>query len=324
MNKYLIILLILFVVVIVFCIGITVLGGGLYWIKQRRAAALSETATSAALLAALEPTLTALPTYPSESSTALPDCTDAQGTPSGACGSPATTPTTAPPSPTAEKTPNVDFNGMSFYLDPRLAQGVLPEIVPAAPGDPSQAMAGEVHPEYTQFTLQGYILRDTFHSPRIYIYPLNDYRTLDSSVDEIASRLTQVLEEQPAQAENLPFLPLWNAGQMFHAQIKYLDFKNGKGVRYLTQYGQAIYPVNNHDLFYTYQAISEDGLWYVAAVLPVSHPLLPASYDGGDPGINDPQSYFAQVSTQLSALDPNSFNPSLLQLDELVSSLKVR
>lgn len=324
MNKNLVILLILFMILIVFCIGVAGLGGGLYWISQRRAAALNETATSVALLAALEPTLTASPIYPPESPTALAECTNEQGTPSGACGAPATNTPTALPSPTAEKTPNVDFNGMSFYLDTRLAQGVLPEIVPAAPGDPTQSMAGEIHPEYTQFTLQGYILRDTFHSPRIYIYPLNDYRAMDSSVDEMANRLTQLLAEQPAEAENLPFLPLWNAAQMFHAQIKYLDFKNGKGVRYLTQYGQAVYPINNHDLFYTYQAITDDGLWYIAAVLPVSHPLLPVSYDGGDPGINDPQSYFTQVSTQLSALDPNSFNPSLLQLDELVSSLQVR
>ena len=321
MNKNLVILLIVLVIVFVFCIGLIGIGGGIYFVSHRRAVALQETATSAALLAMLEPTLT-----PSPVITPTSECTNAQGTPSAECGVlPTSSPTAQPtPTPEGEKTPNVDFNGMQFYLDTRLAQGVLPEIVPAAPGDPSESMAGEVHPEYTQFTLQGYVLRDTFHSPRIYIYPLNDYRTMDSSVDEIANQLTQLLEEKPTEVENLPFLPLWNAAQMFHAQISYLDFKNGKGVRYLTQYGQAVYPINNHDLFYTYQAISDDGLWYVAVVLPVSHPLLPASYSGGDPGISDPESYFSQVSTQLSALDPNSFNPSLLQLDELVSSIKVR
>lgn len=319
MNKTLVILLVILVVIFIFCIGLACLGGGFYLIRQRRTVALQETATSAALLTMLEPTLT-----PSPFITATPACTNLQGTPAAECGSLATSTPTEQPSPTAEKTPNVDFNGMQFYLDTRLAQGVLPEIVPAAPGDPSQSMAGEVHPEYTQFTLQGYMLRDTFHSPRIYIYPLNDYRAMDSAVDEVGNRLNQILDEKPSDVENLPFLPLWNAGQMFHAQMEYIEFKNGRGVRFLTQYGQAVYPINNHDMFYTYQGLSDDGLWYVAAVLPVSHPLLPASYDGGDPGIGDPASYFSQVSAQLSALDPNSFNPSLLQLDELVSSIRVR
>ncbi|MGB9641302.1 MAG: hypothetical protein ACPL4H_10345 [Anaerolineales bacterium] len=319
MNKKWLIFLVAVVILACLCLIVVGVGGGFYYLSQRRAHAINPTATAEAILAQLEATPTfnvPTPTFNAG------EC--AQGSTGTACVTPTQSPPPEQPTPTSEKAANIDFNGMSFYLDTRLAQGVLPEIVPAAPGDPSQTMAGEVHPEYTQFTLQGYILKDTFHTPRIYIYPLNDYRTMDSAVDDIANRLAQLLAEQPSQVESLPFLPLWNAAQMFHAQVQYLEFKNGKGVRFLTQYGQALYPVNNHDLFYTFQGISSDNMWYVAMVLPTSHPLLPASYAGGDAGISDPVSYFNQVSTQLSALDPTSFNPSLLMLDELVHSLQTR
>ena len=302
MNKNWIIIILVVIVLIGLCVVIAGVGGGLYFLSQQRTQTNSPTAT---WTISPEPFTSTLP-VPAVS----PSLAD--------------TPTVQPQiTQSVEKTPNVDFNGISFYLDPRLAQGILPEIIPAAPGDATQSMAGEVHPEYTQFTLQGYILENTFHAPCITIYPLTEYRTMDSSADEIANQLTQLLAERPSDAETLPFLPLWNAAQMFHTQMKYVDFKNGTGVRFLTQYGQAFYPVNNHDLFYTFQGITEDGLWYISAVLPAFNPLLPASYAGGDPGIKDPAAYFAQVSSQLSALGPDSFTPDLLMLDELVGSLQV-
>ncbi|MFZ5807834.1 MAG: hypothetical protein ACOY16_00995 [Chloroflexota bacterium] len=226
----------------------------------------------------------------------------------------------APPQPV----PNVDFNGIRFYLDPRLAQGVLPELVSAAPGDPAQSMAGEVHPEYTQFTFQGYVLSNTFHDPRLYVYPLGEYRAMDGAVDEIANRLSELLVKQPEQVEELPFLPLWNAGQVFHAQVQYLDFKNGSGVRFLTQYAQSFVVVNNTELFYTFQGITADGNWYIAAVLPVSHPSLPESWESSQVEPTDAERYYQQIGEQLTAESGESFTPSLSLLDELIRSLSVK
>ena len=44
-----------------------------------------------------------------------------------------------------------------------------------------------------------------------------------------------------------------------HSQVQYLDFKNGTGVRYLTQFDQGILPINNYELVYTYQGLTSDG-----------------------------------------------------------------
>jgi hypothetical protein len=89
-----------------------------------------------------------------------------------------------------------------------------------------------------------------------------------------------------------------------HVQVQYLDFKNGKGVRFLTWYSQGIMPVNNHELIYTYQGLTGDGTYYVAAVLPVNHPSLPA--DGKVTGNEPPEftsNYTAYIASVVNTLN---------------------
>lgn len=236
---------------------------------------------------------------------------------------PAPTDTPPPPQVTVEATPNVDFNGIRFYLDLQLAQGVLPELVPAALGNAAEVVPGEVHPEYTQFTLQGYVLRDTFHAPRLFAYPLNEYRAMDRLAGENADLLLRLLQTKPSTLEELPFLPIWPAASLIQAKVSYLDFKHGSGIRYLTQFAQDVSPIHNSALIYTYQGISNDQLWYVAAVLPVSHPSLPANLDEAGFEVPNPETYYQQIEAQLSAKADETFVPSLALLDALIASLRV-
>ena len=120
-----------------------------------------------------------------------------------------------------------------------------------------------------------------------------------------------------------------NAGHMMPApQAAYFDFRNGTGVRFVTQMGQAYYPINNRDLFYTFQGMTYDGVYYVAAILPLSHPSLPA--DGSEiPGgdfdafADNFETYAAEVAAQLDAEAAGSFTPSITMLDEMMQSLEV-
>ena len=75
-------------------------------------------------------------------------------------------------------------------------------------------------------------------------------------------------------------------GKMFHAQYQVFPFGSGGGIRYLTLYAQYYAPINNHDLFYTYQGLTNDGKYWVSAILPINNPILP---DNGDnpPGGSD-------------------------------------
>jgi hypothetical protein len=111
--------------------------------------------------------------------------------------------------------------------------------------------------------------------------------------------------------------------------LKYLDFKNGQGVRFLTQFDQAYLPINNDELFYTYQGLTSDGKYYVAAVLPVNAADLPADgtvtdeLKAGDFGANF-MLYLEQVVKQLESQPATSFTPDLGKLDAMMASLEVK
>ena len=126
----------------------------------------------------------------------------------------------------------------------------------------------------------------------------------------------------------MPFLPLFNAAQVMHTHVQYLDFKTGQGLRYLTMFSQGIVPINNNELIYTYQGLTSDRRYYVAAVLPVTHPSLPA--DGNVTGKEPPEftsdftAYLANTAASLNTQPAESFTPNLTLLDAMMSSIEVK
>ena len=126
----------------------------------------------------------------------------------------------------------------------------------------------------------------------------------------------------------MPFMPLINAKAAMHANIQSLDFQNGKGLRYLTQLSQGLVPINNAELFDSYQGLTNDGKYFVAAVLPVNHASLPADGQMTEENAqeltsNYPQ-YLTAVEGTLNTQAPDSYSPDLTQLDAMMSSLKVQ
>jgi hypothetical protein len=134
--------------------------------------------------------------------------------------------------------------------------------------------------------------------------------------------------------DHLPFLPPINAGQVFYAQADFLNFRNGSGIRYITQFDQAPLAINNQEIFYTYQALSSDGKYYVVVTMPINAPFLvadnnPASITPAD-GIalnysdfNAFPQYVNDMATKLNSTAPEVFTPSLAQLDKMIQSIQV-
>lgn len=238
---------------------------------------------------------------------------------------------TLPPptiTPTSEPTPNVNANGVSFSFTPGIAQNVTVEIIPAASPEQPSGFPGEVYPQHIKFNFNGYPLSGTFHSPFILVYPAVEYANMDPSAATVINNLKQLLAEKPTSPESIPFLPLWNAAQMFRSNVSYITFKNGSGVRFLAMYGQAFYPVNNNSLFYSFQGLTNDGAYYIAAVLPVSHPSLPATGDeipngDFDAFVANIETYWAETTASLEAQPLNSFTPDISLLDAMFESFTV-
>ena len=242
-------------------------------------------------------------------------------------GSPTAAPTEAaptPPEPTIEPQPTntpapaTPEEGINISYDGALADDVVLEIVPA------EELVGGVGimPEHVSLSFGGYVLPGTFHEPRIHIYAISDLEAGSKAAGDIVAALQQFLVEKPAAPDGIPFLPMFNALQAIRAQIAYVDFGNGTGVRFLTHYTQGLVPVNNNELFYTFQGLTSDGTYYVAAIMPVSHPSLPAD---GSVLIPDGEfeTHMRDVEQQLNAQDASSFTPDLSLLDAMIRSLAV-
>jgi hypothetical protein len=213
---------------------------------------------------------------------------------------------------------------VSLSYDPSLATGLSGETLPAGEIMPG----GLLEPEHRQLSFQGYPLAGTFHEPRIIVYPAPEFEAVNEFAGQIMADLRQVLVDRPSAPEGaLPFLPMFNAGQVMHTQVAYLDFQNGSGVRYLTQYAQAYVVINSQDLFYTFQGLTGDGAYYVAALLPVGHPSLPADgsdYPGGFEAFMETyETYILETRQMLDAQGYASFQPDLSLLDGMIGSLEV-
>jgi hypothetical protein len=248
----------------------------------------------------------------------------------------AMTTTVPPPPPSAQ--PNgtaVSYSNASFFLPQELASNALAGTVPAVPAQPD-GPGWDVAPEHIKFQLENYALYNTFHDAYILIYPAQEYAAVNEGASDSISRLQAILSEAAAPtAENLPHITFFNAGQAFAAQIKTIQFQGGSGVRFLTEYAQYYATANNRDLFYEFQGLTNDGKYYILAILPASHPLLAMDENpetvipaGGIPfpGYDDQnalETYYPAVVNLLNSAAPENFNPALGMLDALIQSLNI-
>jgi len=245
--------------------------------------------------------------------------------------SPTATPLPAPTEASVPASPEVqlgqyNYEGVSFTYDPSLAAFIETETVSAQTGN--DLPPWELYPEHRVLSLLGYPLSETFHEPKIIIYPAQDYQAINPAIGDQVANLQQMLISRRTDflPDALPFLTMWNAGQVIASQIKYLDIKNGAGVRYLTQYGQGVYPIDNQHLFYTFQGITSDKNWLISAILPVNSDVLP------DPNtlLADPDffdnyaAYLESAKILLDDLPDSSYLPGLALLDALFQSLEIQ
>jgi hypothetical protein len=226
----------------------------------------------------------------------------------------------------------VTLNNVSMTLPLGVAKDALTEMV-SANTDTNSSPWWEIAPAHLKFTLTGYQLQDKFLEPTITVYPADEYAKLDTPAADQIEKLKAILAGGPLTKEAMPLVPFFNAGPAFASHMQVIDFKNGRGVRMVTQYDQYPAPANNHELFYHFQGLTADGKYYIVAALPVTASILAedekpdaAIPAGGVPlpasGTGD-QAYFDAVTKALDAMYEDSFNPSLFQLDALIQSITV-
>ncbi len=235
---------------------------------------------------------------------------------------------TVVPVPTVVAVPpiatNVTCNELKFHLDPALASSYDCKTEDAV------TEGIEVNPQYTKLTLQGYVLSGKFFEPHISVFLVQSYtRLLPDLVPGFVSSLQALIGGGPTpvftgsfDSPHLPFLPVFNAGQVFFAGYQVVPFVNGSGTRYLTEFAQYNAPVNNNDLFYTYQGLTSDGKYWVSAILPINNPILLAN--ANNPPSGDYGAYITGMVNQLNSQTSDSYTPTVAALDALVASITIQ
>lgn len=218
-----------------------------------------------------------------------------------------------------------DYDDISFYYVSALATKVTGKTVEA-----SLDVSNPINPKMDQFEFQNYAVISQI-KPRINVFPVQEFVKIggDSASKKI-NRLSQMLANQPPNPPGeLPMLLGEPAAQLMRAGMTYLKFQNGSGIRYLTQYGEQPWPLDNNLLFYTFQGLTDDNGFYISAVLPVNHAPLE-----GDDGLARMQEdytkfqsnypvYVDYIEKQLNTEQANSFTPNLASLDAMIKSLSV-
>jgi hypothetical protein len=228
-------------------------------------------------------------------------------------------------------------DGVSLVVPADLASGAAAEKIPAA--DEQTAGPWQAAPAYVRITLQGYALSDKFFKPQIMIYPAQEYAAVSTGAATSIQRLDAILQNPATPLTNdvLPRLPFANAEQIIAGAPELISFKNGSGVRVLTEYAQYFAQINNEELFYHFEGLTADGKFYIVTTLPINADFLapgsdqssqaPADsvpfpgYDNTDPSVFD--NYYKAVVDKLNATAPDGFHPSLSSLDALITSLEV-
>ncbi len=182
----------------------------------------------------------------------------------GAATAPSAGPTGAQ-APTASSK-RVEYKGISFTYESTLAGNVAARHVPRG------EHMGTPLPDYIEFDF------DPDHA--------NAFPGRDTGIRVFRVRdLQQVNWMYKAAVAAREPMPLLNASRVLRVQDKLLSFQNGKGERAIVHYAQELAPLANEGLFYSYQGVTDNGLYYVSATFPVVATFLPKTFAEGFSGM---------------------------------------
>jgi hypothetical protein len=219
--------------------------------------------------------------------------------------------------------------GVTFNVPPTIAQSTAAKIEAAVPRTDAPAFGGAA-PAHVVVSFDSDSLSGSPRERQVRVYPVEGLRAIDPVIGSEIDKLKDLLDKKPETIEDTaPLLPVQAAAQVFHSQVKYVDFANGSGLRYITAYAQDVTPLTNENVFYTFQGLTSDGKYYIAAFYPISSTALPNTFNDSPAAQNldefskpeKYEKYLADASAGLNSLPPEQFVPDLSQLDAMVQSL---
>lgn len=219
----------------------------------------------------------------------------------------------------------VNYAGIHFAFDATLADGVDYEPIAAWDG------MGGGQPSHHEFTFTHFADNGEERPspiPRIAVYPFD--RLVEQVVNgkDKCTALLTLLDEKPQTIDDdIPIMIGFGAAQILRAQIKYIDFEGGRGLRFLTFYAQDLLFADNESIRYMFVGLTDDNSSFILGDFPVDASILPdkvdyRDYDSKTHEANYP-TYLAETTTALTNLPASEFTPDLSLLDAMFASLVI-
>lgn len=244
----------------------------------------------------------------------------------------------------------VNYHGISFDFDSSLGEVAAETRCAITDLDLGKGIFYEYHPEHPAFVFKGEYANkseDSFFSkPEIRIYPISEYleivgqnADLRRIVEKEFERLKDSLEKKPTSfTYKAPFVAVLEAGQLFQTKVKYVNFKTGKGVLYLTWFCNdptRSCHIDSQGLSYVFQGLTDDGRHFIYATFPMKTKFLPLKEKVPDVfGCFNPKSnatfdelaeacqkYGQQVGSKVDLFASTDFYPPLDLFDKVIQSL---
>ena len=235
--------------------------------------------------------------------------------------------------------------GVRITFDAALAREATARTVAASPLENADEKPDGVYPEHVAFTLVGMpgAPADSFE-PVVRVSSVAEYLKAFSvspryvrDAERTLNELRRLIRRRPAAPEgNVPTLPFPDATEVFHARVRYLRFRGGAGLAYLTQSQQDDNLINGRQAAYEFRGLTDDGRFYVSATFPFGAPALAATRDaashdgyalprrpGGRRQRQQYAAYVERVRARLERLRPAQFQPDLRLYDELLGSMEI-
>lgn len=210
-------------------------------------------------------------------------------------------------------------SSLAFNYSPLIANSISAEVVPSAPnGIPQHVMA----------FFENYPIGNYRQSPAVRLYRTDEFTLIARNID----RLETLLEERPTPpgAADIPALiDIPGQTRVFIARPRYVNFVDGAGIRFITQYTTSKAFVANESIFYYFIGLTDDSEFLVTARFPINAPNLPAVYDPAAPDFptdefqNDYPTYLQEAVSRLGEPGETEFTPSIGTLDAVIESLDV-
>jgi hypothetical protein len=217
----------------------------------------------------------------------------------------------------------IDHGGVELWYDPQVILEIEASTIPREEGGMQ-----EPHPAYVQYALP-------MDSGAISVVEIDAYKNMSEvAVITFLELQALIFNQNLNYLECVPELPLVAfyhecSRQQLTANIEFIDFRNGSGVRFVTVYAiQDTVPVSNEHLVYTFQGVSDDQQCYLKAGFRLIHRDIPDYSDYGElPEYDDEVGtalgrYFGLYEAQLSGT-PEGYSPALTRFDTIISSIEI-